>query len=117
MSVGTWFTRPAARLLGTLPFCAIGLWIGALVKGEAAVAVVNLIYLPMSVLSGLWMPLFVFPTIIQKLAVVWPSWHLSQMALGIVGQVSGVPFALHIGALLTMTVFFLALAALRLRTL
>ena len=43
----------AVLLAGTLPFCAFGLWIGTVVKGQAAVAVVNLIYLPMSVLSGL----------------------------------------------------------------
>lgn len=103
-------------LLGTLPFCALGLWIGTLVKGQAAVAVVNLVYLPMSVLSGLWIPLFAFPDIVQKLAVVWPAWHLGQIALGVVGQASDVRYALHAAALLAMTTLFLALATQRLRT-
>jgi ABC-2 type transport system permease protein len=102
-------------LLGTLPFCAMGLWLGTLVKGQSAVALVNLVYLPMSVLSGLWMPLFVFPPLIQKLAVLWPSWHLAQMALGAVGQAQDVRFGLHAAVLLATTAVFLALAALRLR--
>jgi len=110
-----WLRLLATLLLGTLPFCALGLWIGTLVKGEAAVAVVNLIYLPMAVLSGLWMPLFAFPVLLQKLAVVWPSWHLAQMALGVVGQVQGVHYGLHALVLLATTAVFLTLAAMRLR--
>lgn len=113
--LGTWLLLVGTLLAGTLPFCALGLWIGTLVKGEAAVAVVNLIYLPMAVLSGLWMPLMVFPALLQKLAVIWPAWHLSQMALGVIGQVQNVRYGLHLAVLAVMTVLFLALAALRLR--
>lgn len=111
----TWLLLVGTLLAGTLPFCALGLWIGTLVKGEAAVAVVNLVYLPMAVLSGLWMPLMVFPSVLQKLAVVWPAWHLSQLALGVIGQVHNVRYGLHFAVLGVMTVLFLALAALRLR--
>jgi ABC-2 type transport system permease protein len=112
-----WLRLVAVLMLGTLPFSALGLWIGMLVKGEAAIAVVNIVYLPMALLSGLWLPLFVFPALVQKLAVVWPAWHLGQMALGIVGQVDDVRYGLHAGVMLAMTVLFLSLAALRLRNL
>lgn len=115
MAFGDWALLLCALLLGALPFCALGLFIGSLVKGQAAVGIVNLIYLPMSVLSGLWMPLFAFPEIIQKLAVVWPAWHLAQLALGISGQIEGVNVLLHCAVLIGFTVFFLALAALRLK--
>jgi ABC-2 type transport system permease protein len=115
MPVATWLTLSGALLLGTLPFCAFGLWIGTLVKGQAAVAVVNLVYLPMSLLSGLWMPLSVFPTLLQKMAPLWPAWHLGQITLGIVGQLPDVRFGLHAAALLATTTLFLALASLRLR--
>ena len=110
-----WLLLVATLLLGTLPFCALGLWIGTLVKGQAAVAVVNLVYLPMSVLSGLWIPLFAFPAVLQKLAIIWPSWHLAQMALGVVGQVQDVRYAHHALVMLATTAVFLTLAALRLR--
>jgi ABC-2 type transport system permease protein len=115
MTLSTWLLLLAALLLGTLPFSALGLWIGTLVKGAGAVAVVNLIYLPMSVLSGLWFPIFMFPSVLQKLALLWPSWHLAQLALGVVGQVENVAWVTHVAALLLMTTLFLALAALRLR--
>lgn len=115
MAFGDWALLVAALLLGTLPFCALGLFIGSLVKGQAAVGIVNLIYLPMAVLSGLWMPLFAFPEFIQKLAVIWPAWHLAQLALGIGGQLESVDVLLHCAVLIGFTAFFLALAALRLR--
>lgn len=116
ITLATWLKLVATLLLGTLPFCALGLWIGSMVKGQSAVAVVNLIYMPMSVLSGLWIPLMVFPPILQKLAVVWPAWHLSQMALGVIGQVHDVRYGMHAAALMAMTTLFLSLAAMRLRS-
>jgi len=116
IGIGTWLLLLATLLLGTLPFCALGLWIGTLVKGQAAVAVINLVYLPMAVLSGLWIPLQVFPPLVQQLAGIWPAWHLSQMALGVIGQASDVHYAAHAGVLLAMTALFLSLAALRLRS-
>ena len=116
ITLSTWLLLAATLLLGTLPFCALGLWIGTLVKGQSAVAVVNLIYLPMSILSGLWLPLMIFPQVLRELAVIWPAWHLAQMALGVVGQLPDVRYATHAGVLLAMTVFFLSLAALRLRS-
>lgn len=115
IGVGQWLRLVGVLMLGTLPFCALGLLIGTLVKGQAAVAVVNLVYLPMALLSGLWLPLFVFPAVVQKIAMVWPAYHLGQMALGVVGQVGDVRYGLHAGVLLAMTVLFLSAAALRLR--
>ena len=117
IGLATWLQLLAVLLLGTAPFCALGLLVGTLVKGQAAVAIVNLVYLPMSVLSGLWMPLFVFPPLLQKLAVAWPAWHLGQMALGAVGQVQGVDYWMHAGVLAGTTVVLLALATWRMRRL
>ena len=69
-----------------LPFCAIGLFIGTTVNGQAAPAVINLIYLPMSFLSGLWMPLSMLPAAVHDIAPLWPAYHLGQLALAAVGQ-------------------------------
>lgn len=112
-----WLKLVAVLLLGTAPFCALGLLIGTLVKGQAAVAIVNLIYLPMSVLSGLWMPLFVFPDLVQKIAVIWPAYHLAQMALGVIGQLQDVNYPLHAAVLAITATVLLLVAAYRLRRL
>ena len=46
-----------ALLIGTIPFCAMGLMIGSLVSGSAAPGYANLIYLPGCYLSGMFFPL------------------------------------------------------------
>lgn len=68
--------------LGTIPFCAIGLWIGALSSAAAAPAYGNLVFLPMIWLSGLFIPL---PSVLEKWVVIWPAFHLNQLALGLAG--------------------------------
>jgi ABC-2 type transport system permease protein len=79
-----------AQLLGTLvvgslPFSAMGLAIGYFTGPNSAPATINLIYLPMSFCSGLWVPFMFLPKIVREIALMLPSYHLSQLALGIVG--------------------------------
>lgn len=102
------------EVLGVLPFCALGLLIGTLVKGQGAPGVVNLIYLPMAFLSGLWIPLPVLPSFLQSIAPLWPAYHLDRLALSAVGLGEG-GNAIHVGVLAAFTVGFLWLAARRLR--
>ncbi|MET0288651.1 MAG: ABC transporter permease [Pseudoxanthomonas sp.] len=102
-------------VLGTLPFCALGLLIGSLAKGAAAPAVVNLVYLPMALLSGLWLPLSMLPSVIGKFAPLWPAWHLGQLGLKVVGMDGGHAVWMHICALTVVTVASLLLAQRRLQ--
>lgn len=81
-----WTSLLVLMVFGALPFCALGLLVGSFVNGQSAPAVVNLIYLPMALLSGLWFPLNLLPLVIQKLAVLWPAWHLAQLGLMATGQ-------------------------------
>jgi ABC-2 type transport system permease protein len=67
---------------GAVPFGAMGLFIGAHVSGSAAPAFANLVFLPMLWLSGLFIPL---PKFLERLAVIWPAFHLNQVALGSAG--------------------------------
>lgn len=98
-----WALLFAINVLGVLPFAAIGLCIGSLVSGQAAPAIVNLIYLPMSFLSGLWMPLSVLPDAIGRFAPVWPSYHLGRIALAVVGRDGAGGVLGHLGVLLAIT--------------
>lgn len=58
---GSWLTLAIVLIVGTLPFSALGLAVGMRVSDQASAALINLIYLPMSFLSGLWVPLRFFP--------------------------------------------------------
>jgi ABC-2 type transport system permease protein len=110
-----WLLLLGVLALGTLPFCALGLWIGTWARGDGAAAIVNLLFLPMAVLSGLWIPLQVFPGWMQESAVIWPAWHLAQVALAVVGQAKDVAVGWHAMVLGLTTFGFLALAARRLQ--
>lgn len=109
-----WLALFAINVIGVLPFAAIGLWLGAHFSGSAAVAVINMVYLPMAFLSGLWMPLSMLPGVFTTLAPLWPAWHLSQTALKVIGADAGWPLALHVGILFAVTTVFFVLALRRL---
>jgi ABC-2 type transport system permease protein len=102
-------------VLGTLPFCAIGLFVGSLVSGQASPAIVNLIFLPMAFLSGLWLPIQYMPKILADLAPTWPAYHLAQMALGAVGAETRGTFTGHAGVLAGITLVFFLLAMRRMQ--
>jgi ABC-2 type transport system permease protein len=92
-------------IVGSVPFCAIGLFIGAHSSGGAAPAFTNLVYLPMIWLSGLFVPL---PGVMQKLVVIWPAFHLDQIALHAI-DLEGfkfVPPAMSAAVLIAVTVVF-----------
>jgi ABC-2 type transport system permease protein len=101
-------------VLGVLPFCAMGLFVGSLVSGQAAPAIVNLIYLPMAYLAGLWVPLQYLPKMVQDMAPLWPAHHLAQLALASVGAPWTGSAGVHLAALLGVTVLFMCLAMRRL---
>ena len=99
-------------VLGSIPFSAMGLAVGYFAKPNSAPAVVNLIYLPMSFCSGLWIPIFVLPKVLQNVAQVLPPYHVAQVALNAIkmGPYPS-PVGVHIEALIGVTLLFLGLAA------
>ena len=70
----------------------------------------NVIYLPMAFLSGLWVPIHLFPNSMEMLANAFPAYHLAQLALLVQGNHAGSPWYLHAGALLAFTLVFLVLS-------
>ena len=105
-----WATMAGTLILGAIPFCALGLAAGYLVGPNAAPAVVNLVYLPMGFISGLWIPLEVLPGFMKSIAPLMPAYHLGQLALASIGAGGGAPAWTHITALAGFTVIGLALA-------
>lgn len=110
LSPWQWAALWLVNVLGVLPFAALGLWLGCLVGGEGAPAVINLVYLPMAFLSGLWLPLSMLPAVLSQLAQLWPAYHLAQIALRVVGKDAGQPLILHLAVLALVTVVFGLLA-------
>ena len=110
---------PAARILamsvvcvlGAAPFCALGFFVGSLTSAKSAPAFVNLLYLPMTYLSGILFPL---PKSAEWIAHLSPAYHLDQAALTVAGVGSETGLLWHVAVLATITVIATVLAVRRL---
>jgi ABC-2 type transport system permease protein len=110
MPAAMWVRLGFTLVAGALPFCALGLGLGCILGPNAAPPVVNLIYLPMSFLSGLWIPYEALPAAVKAIAPFLPAFHLGQLALGAIGGGAGTPAWSHVVALLGFTCLGLGLA-------
>jgi ABC-2 type transport system permease protein len=97
-------------IAGSISFASMGLLLALLVPANAAPAIVNLIYLPMSFLSGLWVPLRFMPHWLQGIAPALPTYHLSQLMLSIFGYQDSMSLATHWNALIGFTLLMLGLS-------
>jgi ABC-2 type transport system permease protein len=97
-------------VVGSISFASMGLLLALLVPANAAPAIVNLIYLPMSFLSGLWVPLRFMPHWLQGIAPALPTYHLSQLMLSIFGYQDSMSRATHWNALIGFTMLMLGLS-------
>src|SRR5262245_15975987 len=98
--------------LGAIPFCGLGLLIGSLTSARGAPAIVNVLYIVLLYLSGLWFPL---PKSFAGVALASPAYHLHQLVLGAAGfPGSNAGSALtHVVVLLGAGILFTALAVRR----
>lgn len=100
-------------IASSIPFCAMGLMVGALVSGSAAAGYANLLYLPGCYLSGMFFPL---PESMHWQTPIWPQFHVGQMAMHAAGveKFQFVPLSMAIGAIIGFTALFSAIAIWRL---
>ena len=94
-------------ILGTLPFSAIGLFLGVWTTARSSPAFVNLAYQLMMHLSGLFYPL---PQFMQTIQPIWPTYHLQQLVMNILGAPSRGSTIGHVAALCGVTVVLTLLA-------
>jgi ABC-2 type transport system permease protein len=111
LSVGQCLNLAAINILGSLPFCALGLFIGTRTSGKAAPAIGNIIYLAMIYLSGIMFPL---PKSMEATAVIWPAYHLDQLAFRALGAPSQGSALVHVAVLAGVTLLLTALSVRRL---
>ena len=103
----------AALMVGTIPFTAMGLMIGALCSGSAAPGFANLIYLPGCYLSGMFFPL---PKSMYWQAPIWPQFHVEQFAMHMAGvtKMQFEPLTVAVATIVGYTVLFAAVTIWRL---
>lgn len=85
ISAAEYFKTFGLTIVGVIPFCCMGMAVAVWVPFNSAPGVANLLYLPMSFLGGLWVPVSNLPKVLQKVALALPTYHLSQLVLRIFG--------------------------------
>jgi len=108
MPLEQWFNLTWRLLLGMIPFICMGFAIGYISGPSAAVVVVNLVFLPMSFASGIFIPINNLPRFIHDFAPYLPLYHLGHIAWNAVG-VSYPDIAASVLWLAGYTVLFVAL--------
>jgi ABC-2 type transport system permease protein len=103
-----------ALMVGTIPFCAMGLMVGSLASGNAAPGYANLIYLPGCYLSGMFFPL---PKSMYWQTPIWPQFHVEQFAMHLAGitKYQYEPLLMAIVSMLGYTVLFAGVTIWRLK--
>jgi ABC-2 type transport system permease protein len=104
MPTASWAALLAIIAASALPFGAIGFGLGQLLGPNSAAGVINAVYLPMSFLSGLWVPIAFLPAFLQRLAVVFPPYHAAQLALTAIGAPHQESVGMALGSLVLLTV-------------
>jgi ABC-2 type transport system permease protein len=112
MGVGRALAVAALNILGSLPFCAIGLFLGTRTTSRSAPAIVNVLYQLMMHLSGIFYPL---PRFLRMIAPVWPTYHLQQMVFGVLGLTHEGSQLAHATVLVGVTLLLTAASIRRLR--
>ncbi len=98
-------------MLGSLPFCAIGLFLGTRTSGRSASAIVNVVYQLMLHLSGIF---YVLPKALRVVAPVWPTYHLQQLVFWAMGTHSEGSPVVHAAFLAGLTLLLTAVSVRRL---
>jgi ABC-2 type transport system permease protein len=104
-----WIDMIGRLLAGSLPFIALGFAIGYLCGPNVAPAAANLVYLPLSFGSGLFLPLSQLPGFVRRIAPYLPAYHYGQLAWGTVGAATE-RLPVSLAWLAGYTVVFLAIA-------
>lgn len=101
-----WLKLGGTLLAGAVPFCALGLAIGSSAGPNSASAVVNMVYMPLAFLGGLWIPYDVLPAGMKLIAPFTPTYHFAQLALASMGAPTHGAAIGHVEALVAFALIF-----------
>ncbi|WP_028400620.1 ABC transporter permease [Ectobacillus panaciterrae] len=103
-----WIESGLWILIGAFPFLALGTFIGSFKSIDTAAAVGNILYMTLSILGGLWMPLEVLPKTLRTIGEWLPTYRFGHGAWNIVaGKAPDVTSIALLGGYL---VFFVVLS-------
>ena len=105
----TWAALMGVHILSTLPFILIGLTVGFLFKANGAVAIANILFMGLAILGGLWIPIQVFPPVMQSIAQFLPTYHMAEVALHVSAAPGVRDVFFHLTVTLAMTALLLAI--------
>lgn len=109
IGIVTWLSLLFRLLAGSVPFIVLGFAVGYLSSVNSAIGILNLINLPLSFASGLFVPLNLLPSFIRPLASYLPTYHYGQLAWGTFGAAQE-PWTTSAAWLAGYTVCFTAIA-------
>src|SRR5215467_14495256 len=81
----TWLDLLWRLMIGSFPMIGLGMAIGYGVGANTAPAVVNVVYLPMAFLSGIFFPLKLMPDFIQRIGHTLPTYHYAELGWNVLG--------------------------------
>lgn len=94
MSWVQWVTSGGWILFGCLPMMALATIVSLVKDPNTASVVNNMILMPLAIISGLWWPISMFPTFVQKIAEKLPTYYAAegakQLAAGNLPEVKGI---------------------------
>ncbi|MEO9133246.1 MAG: ABC transporter permease [Sphingomonas sp.] len=80
-----------ANLAGGLVFASLGVLLGLWLAPATAPGMLYMIYLPLSLCGGLWMPIDLLPNWLQAIAPLLPSYYCAQLAYAALDYPTAVP--------------------------
>lgn len=107
LSCGLWIW------IGILPFLALGTLIGTIRSVEVVQVISQVIFIVMSALGGLWMPIQSMPSLMQHIAEWLPSYRYGQGAWNMVAGAS--PDWIGIALLAAYAIVFMVLSSYRIK--
>lgn len=88
LSAGAWLAITLRLLIGVLPFIALGFAIGYFASPNSAAPITQLIFLPVSFASGLFIPYSQLPEVVKNIAPYLPSYRVGDLGWGALGATS-----------------------------
>ena len=81
MSIQQWLFSGVSLWVGASLFLTLGLIIAQFNETQKASSIANIVNMVLAILGGLWFPIQTFPSWLQRISNITPTYHLKNFAL------------------------------------